>query len=105
MTTNPFECVRCGYSKFVYASEFHDGDPLDQTRICDDCGMPETTCQWFALCTNPATDLVPHPILGSVPACERCKVLALRDRYEQPVDPPVLANWHGGDPDDPCPSG
>lgn len=30
------------------------------------------TCQWFALCVNDATQLVPHPILGDVPACDRC---------------------------------
>lgn len=30
-------------------------------------------CEWFALCTNPATDTEPHPVLGAVPICERCK--------------------------------
>ena len=29
-------------------------------------------CQWFALCTNPAAGTVAHPILGSVPTCQRC---------------------------------
>jgi len=29
-------------------------------------------CRWFALCTNPATTLEPHPILGTVPICDRC---------------------------------
>jgi hypothetical protein len=40
---------------------------------------PATTCQWFLLCTNPATSTMPHPILGAVPICQRCtdKVEAL----------------------------
>lgn len=33
-------------------------------------------CQWFLLCGNPATDTQPHPVLGDVPICERCKALA-----------------------------
>lgn len=81
LAEEPFECRRCGYSKFARASEFKHGDPNDQTRVCDDCGMRETTCQGFALCGNPATDLAPHTNLGQVPVCERCKALALRLRY------------------------
>lgn len=30
-------------------------------------------CQWFALCDHDATQLEPHPILGQVPICDRCK--------------------------------
>jgi hypothetical protein len=33
------------------------------------------TCQWFALCENEATTIEPHPILGVVPICDRCKAL------------------------------
>lgn len=32
-----------------------------------------TTCQWFALCDHPATDTEPHPVLGDVPICDRCR--------------------------------
>lgn len=30
-------------------------------------------CQWFALCDRQATGTTPHPILGDVPTCDRCK--------------------------------
>lgn len=30
------------------------------------------TCEWFALCTREATTYLPHPVLGRVPACQRC---------------------------------
>jgi hypothetical protein len=29
-------------------------------------------CQWFAACDRPALGALPHPVLGHVPACERC---------------------------------
>ena len=29
-------------------------------------------CSWFAFCDNPATVLVPHPVLDDVPTCQRC---------------------------------
>lgn len=29
-------------------------------------------CEWFLLCANEASVLVPHPILGEVPTCTRC---------------------------------
>jgi hypothetical protein len=29
-------------------------------------------CEWFALCTRPASGVVAHPILGNVPTCARC---------------------------------
>lgn len=34
----------------------------------DDLGL----CKWFLTCENPATLTIPHPILGDVPACQRC---------------------------------
>ena len=29
-------------------------------------------CAFFAMCDRPATTTVPNPILGDVPACQRC---------------------------------
>lgn len=33
-----------------------------------------TTCEWFALCDNPATNIVSHPILGPLRVCDTCVV-------------------------------
>ncbi|GMA42418.1 hypothetical protein [Mobilicoccus caccae] len=33
---------------------------------------PAIKCQWFALCPNPPAGTIAHPILGEVPACQRC---------------------------------
>src|ERR1044072_1896475 len=30
-------------------------------------------CEWFAQCLNDATGTEPHPILGDVPICDRCR--------------------------------
>lgn len=35
--------------------------------------VAEWPCQWFALCENTAEDTEPHPVLGDVPVCPRCK--------------------------------
>jgi len=37
---------------------------------------PVAACAWFARCTNPATGTTPHPVLGSVPTCDRCHTFA-----------------------------
>ena len=29
-------------------------------------------CEWFAKCWNPARVAISHPVLGWVPACDRC---------------------------------
>lgn len=29
-------------------------------------------CQWFARCDRDATDVLAHPVIGSVPICARC---------------------------------
>ncbi len=36
-------------------------------------------CRWFARCRNYATHAEPHPILGSVPACDRCPNIGKTD--------------------------
>jgi len=35
--------------------------------------MPMPMCEWFLLCTNQATGTAPHPVLGPVPTCDRCR--------------------------------
>jgi len=37
---------------------------------------PIVYCEWFALCTNPATTERRHPILAPVPICDRCNAKA-----------------------------
>lgn len=38
-------------------------------------------CEWYALCDRPAAHQVRHPILGTVPTCQRCvDKLELADR-------------------------
>lgn len=34
------------------------------------------TCEWFALCANPAEGVVEHPVLDYVPTCARCAAKA-----------------------------
>lgn len=34
---------------------------------------PDGACQWFLLCDRPASATEPHPVLGDVPICGRCK--------------------------------
>lgn len=46
-------------------------EPGELTRITDE-GVWARRCEWFVLCENVATHLEPHPILGEVPACDRC---------------------------------
>lgn len=29
-------------------------------------------CQYFALCTNEAEWMIPNPMVGDVPTCQRC---------------------------------
>jgi hypothetical protein len=44
-----------------------DLDAHDQTEC-----LSERVCAWFATCRNPADRLEQHPVLGAVPACDRC---------------------------------
>lgn len=39
----------------------------------DEADVFEVECAWFAGCDHTATSLEPHPVLGDVPICERCK--------------------------------
>lgn len=35
-------------------------------------------CKWFALCQHPAVSVLPHPVLGEVPVCDRCIDMTMR---------------------------
>ena len=41
-------------------------------------GLHALGCEWFARCGQDATSLLPHPILGYVPACDRCHQFATK---------------------------
>jgi hypothetical protein len=47
-----------------------------------------TICQWFLLCDRPATGTTPHPVLGSVPTCDRCHKFATGEDRQSPKPPP-----------------
>lgn len=49
-------------TSIAYSFEFIDWNGGD---------APET-CQWFALCDEPAAYMVSHPVLDWVPTCDRC---------------------------------
>lgn len=44
----------------------HEHDGWDVT-------VREVWCEWFALCDREATGFIAHPILGTVPICDRCR--------------------------------
>lgn len=58
------------------------------------------SCQYFALCENSAIGVVPNPILGPVPCCQRCAdrvgVTLLFDPDNPHADllPDPDGNWH-----------
>lgn len=56
--------------------------PLEISPMLDrTVSKREGQCRWFLLCKHDAVTEMPHPILGSVPICDRClhKVMKLTD--------------------------
>jgi hypothetical protein len=40
-------------------------------------------CRWFAMCENAATGTMPHPVLGDVPICDRCRAVAEKNKADR----------------------
>lgn len=50
-----------------------------QVEGCPKCPSDSAgRCQWWALCENPATGTMAHPVLGQVPICDRCRAKVQR---------------------------
>lgn len=43
-----------------------------------------SVCAWFAKCDNISTGAMPHPIIGNVPICDRCRTLATSQADARP---------------------
>lgn len=50
-------------------------------------------CEWFLKCPNPATGTLPHPVLGGVPVCDRCRRIA-----DPPMALPGSVLWEARGP-------
>ncbi|WAB10154.1 hypothetical protein SEA_GRAVAILLIA_45 [Mycobacterium phage Gravaillia] len=50
--------------------DWNDGTGADDRPVAE---LLEVMCAWFALCDQTAVALEPHPVLGAVPICERCR--------------------------------
>lgn len=48
-----------------------NGETVDGFRAAAAAGYP-CRCEQFAACTNAATVVLAHPVLGAVPTCDRC---------------------------------
>lgn len=57
---------------------------LNEVRIVS----VERVCRWLARCKNIATQDLHHPVLGAVPACDRCVDLVTAERMSD--DDPLL---------------
>jgi len=86
-------CPVCNGSTVVTVS----GDAICSERGADHYREPVTSptlCQWFALCTNPATITRPHPVLGDVPICDRCQAKIAGLEHPQPEPQPNRVESH-----------
>jgi hypothetical protein len=49
--------------------------PIQRAKLLAERCLAPNECEWFAGCGNAATHMEPHPILGQVPACDRCPTI------------------------------
>jgi hypothetical protein len=71
-TVNQYHHAKCT----AFADGFEDLCSKLRAAVAmlnDGTAYRQSLCQWFVTCDHPATTTEPHPILGAVPICDRCK--------------------------------
>lgn len=51
----------------------HNEVDCSHLPVEEQCPACVPLCQWWAMCDQPATHTLAHPVLGQVPICDRCR--------------------------------
>lgn len=75
-------CVVCNDARWISSRTATRGDVTSPCYRCNPDGTDPGlgTCAWFAGCGRPATGSTSHPVLGSVPTCDRCAAFVAASR-------------------------